>query len=105
LANSIGKAKQTVNHYKSRVPADVCPLIERATGVRCEALRPDINWVRVPDSVWLNGRPLVDATRPNDRASASSITQSDIDPYVCGATARPGAKSAGDRPSIRREEK
>lgn len=31
---------------KNRVPAEYCPAIERATGgqVRCEALRPDIDW-------------------------------------------------------------
>jgi DNA-binding transcriptional regulator YdaS (Cro superfamily) len=25
-------------------PAEYCPLIERATGVRCEELRPDVEW-------------------------------------------------------------
>lgn len=30
---------------KSRVPADYCPDIEALTGVRCEALRPDVAWV------------------------------------------------------------
>ena len=46
LSRLIGKAKQTANHYKRRVPAEVCPLIERATGgkVRCEELRPDVDW-------------------------------------------------------------
>ena len=30
----------------NRVPADYCPAIEKATGgdVRCEALRPDVDW-------------------------------------------------------------
>lgn len=30
----------------TRVPADRCPAIERATGgaVRCEDLRPDVDW-------------------------------------------------------------
>lgn len=27
-----------------RVPADICPDIEALTGVRCEELRPDVNW-------------------------------------------------------------
>ena len=26
------------------IPAERCPDIERATGVRCEELRPDVNW-------------------------------------------------------------
>ena len=31
---------------KNRVPAEYCPLIEQLTGgaVRCEQLRPDVNW-------------------------------------------------------------
>lgn len=28
----------------TRVPADYCPSIERVTGVRCEDLRPDVEW-------------------------------------------------------------
>lgn len=29
---------------KNRVPADKCPDIEARYGVRCEELRPDVNW-------------------------------------------------------------
>lgn len=29
---------------KTRVPAEKCPDIEKITGVRCEELRPDVNW-------------------------------------------------------------
>lgn len=29
---------------RSRVPAEHCPSIERATGVLCEELRPDVEW-------------------------------------------------------------
>jgi len=34
------------NWRKRRVPAEVCPAIERATSgqVRCEDLRPDVDW-------------------------------------------------------------
>ncbi len=28
----------------TRVPAEYCPRIERITGVRCEEIRPDIEW-------------------------------------------------------------
>ncbi len=28
----------------ARVPAEYCPAIEAATGVRCEELRPDVQW-------------------------------------------------------------
>jgi DNA-binding transcriptional regulator YdaS (Cro superfamily) len=48
LAKAIGKSQQTVNNWISRgaIPAEHCPLIERATGgaVRCEDLRPDVEW-------------------------------------------------------------
>jgi DNA-binding transcriptional regulator YdaS (Cro superfamily) len=30
--------------FLSRVPAEYCPAIEKATGVRCEELRPDVQW-------------------------------------------------------------
>ena len=44
LAGLLGKKKQTVSHYRNRVPAEVCPLIEKHTGVKCEELRPDVEW-------------------------------------------------------------
>lgn len=49
LAAAIGVTPQTVSNWTQpnrRVPAEQCPPIERATGgvVRCEALRPDIEW-------------------------------------------------------------
>lgn len=46
LAARIGaKGKQVIFNWQTRgVPAEYCPLIERETGVRCEALRPDIAW-------------------------------------------------------------
>ena len=36
----------TVYQWKKtgRVPAEYCPDIEALTGVRCEELRPDVNW-------------------------------------------------------------
>jgi DNA-binding transcriptional regulator YdaS (Cro superfamily) len=49
LANLLKVSKGAVSQWKEpgrRVPAEHCPLIERATGgaVRCEELRPDIAW-------------------------------------------------------------
>ena len=29
---------------QTRVPAEQCPNIEKLTGVKCEDLRPDVNW-------------------------------------------------------------
>ena len=47
LAAAIREKPQTVNNWRRRgVPAERCPAIERATNgaVRCEDLRPDIDW-------------------------------------------------------------
>ena len=40
------KGHATIYQWKQtgRVPAEYCPDIEAITGVRCEALRPDVNW-------------------------------------------------------------
>ena len=39
------KNTQTIYQWKVlRVPADHCPTIEAITGVRCELLRPDVDW-------------------------------------------------------------
>lgn len=34
-----------------RAPAEMCPLIERVTGVACERLRPDVDWAYLRGSV------------------------------------------------------
>ena len=48
LAKLIGLVPQVVNNWirRGNVPADHCPDIERATAgqVRCEDLRPDVDW-------------------------------------------------------------
>lgn len=49
LAKLVGVSGPAVTHWVTglrRVPAERCPLIERAThgAVRCETLRPDIDW-------------------------------------------------------------
>lgn len=55
LAHALGVSKGAVSQWKEegrQVPAEHCPAIERLTGgrVRCEQLRPDIDWLvlRVP---------------------------------------------------------
>jgi DNA-binding transcriptional regulator YdaS (Cro superfamily) len=63
LGRLLGRQKAAVSRWKrEQVPADVCPEIERITGVTCEELRPDVNWVRVKDKKWPHpqGRPLMD---------------------------------------------
>jgi len=49
LAKAIGVPLQSVTFWRKgerRVPADYCPAIERFTAgsVRCEDLRPDVEW-------------------------------------------------------------
>lgn len=47
LAGLLGVTPPTVNQWIKgvrQVPAERCPDIEKATGVRCEELRPDVNW-------------------------------------------------------------
>lgn len=46
LAKAIGeKNPETVNNWRTRgVPVEKCIDIEKATGVLCESLRPDIDW-------------------------------------------------------------
>lgn len=46
LASTIGVSANAPSMWKARgkVPAEHCPAIERATGVLCEDLRPDVLW-------------------------------------------------------------
>lgn len=38
-------SKASISRWKKeRIPAEVCPDIEELTGVKCEELRPDVNW-------------------------------------------------------------
>ena len=49
LARLVGRSGATVSEWstgRKRVPADVCPDVEVATGgaVTCEEMRPDVKW-------------------------------------------------------------
>lgn len=45
LARKLDRTKAAVSRWLAeQVPAEVCPEIERITGVPCEELRPDVNW-------------------------------------------------------------
>lgn len=71
LARALGCPPQLMWQWqagKRQVPAERCPGIERQSEgkVKCEALRPDVVWHRVPDAAWPwhpDGRPLIDVTR------------------------------------------
>lgn len=63
LAKELGVPAPLISQWKTgerRVPAERCPLIERATGglVRCEDLRPDVAW----DVLRLQAEPAAAAT-------------------------------------------
>lgn len=59
LARRIGLSQQVVNNWARRgnVPAEYCPAIERETGVRCESLRPDVDWSTVRNNPLPENRP------------------------------------------------
>jgi DNA-binding transcriptional regulator YdaS (Cro superfamily) len=45
IAQKCGVSLQAIAHWKVRgIPAEYCPDIEEITSVRCEILRPDVNW-------------------------------------------------------------
>lgn len=47
FAHAIERSPQFVSQMLRggrQVPAELCPIIERETGVRCEELRPDVQW-------------------------------------------------------------
>lgn len=51
LAEAIGVSQQRLSNWlrrkNARVPIELCPAIEQATGVKREALRPDVDWVAI----------------------------------------------------------
>ncbi len=44
LARHFNLTPWAVSKWKTRVPAERCPELEKLTGIRCERLRPDIDW-------------------------------------------------------------
>jgi DNA-binding transcriptional regulator YdaS (Cro superfamily) len=47
LARTLGEFPQNIDNWRKRgIPLDKCAGIERATGVPCERLRPDVTWTR-----------------------------------------------------------
>lgn len=72
VARMTGLSVPTVHGWKA-IPFTHCPSIEHATnGIHsCENLRPDLHWVRVPDSAWPHkeGRPLLDLAAGTPKVS------------------------------------
>lgn len=70
LARMLSVSPPTVQQWRSGlrpIPAERCPLIERATGgaVRCEDLRPDVAWdvlrMQASQACAETGREVADA--------------------------------------------
>jgi DNA-binding transcriptional regulator YdaS (Cro superfamily) len=63
LADLIGGIRQShvsMWLHRGKVPADYCPTIERVTGgaVRCEDLRPDVEWAVLRGRIKSPSRPI-----------------------------------------------
>jgi DNA-binding transcriptional regulator YdaS (Cro superfamily) len=80
LATAVGKKQGHVQDWLNATgaPADICPAIEHATDeqVKCEDLRPDLNWVR-GDSGEILGylTPVENATASYVRASLHALVR------------------------------
>lgn len=47
LAKKLGYAQSRVSNWRLRgIPDEACPAVEAATAIRCEDLRPDLDWTR-----------------------------------------------------------
>ena len=71
LAELIGSRQSVVSNWRARgnVSAEGCADMERALkgAVTCEALRPDLRWLRMADAAWPwhpQGRPVLDVAEP-----------------------------------------
>ena len=81
LSELLGESPQTVSNWRSRqVPADRCPSIERAThgAVRCEELRPDVDWAYLRGTKKRAAAKSADKTTPpsaggNPRVASNTV--------------------------------
>ena len=68
VARMVGIKAPSVIGWNGRIPPDRCSEIERRTEGKftCEAMRPDVRWIRVPDAAWPHpeGRPCIDVAAP-----------------------------------------
>lgn len=88
LARLLGVSASAVNQWVKgirRIPEAQCPDIEFFSGIRCESLRPDVNWLRSHDFYWPHpgGRPLIDYSRAVHQTRGAGI-------HAAGRFARAG---------------
>lgn len=84
LSGLLGVSEQAVSNWsKAGFPEDRCPAIEAASGIRCEVLRPDIDWTRGADGkvtgyhVAVTGHP---SSRPEPAANEGDAAPTDGTP-------------------------
>lgn len=73
LANKLGVSPAFVSQWKNgvrKVPVVRCPAIERATGgtVRCEDLRPDVDWACLRGTVAVDAEKTAKTEPPKEVA-------------------------------------
>jgi hypothetical protein len=72
LALALRVSRAAVSQWFSKpcaVPMERCPDVERFSSgeLHCEVMRPDLQWIRMPDAAWPwhpKGRPLLDVSAP-----------------------------------------
>jgi DNA-binding transcriptional regulator YdaS (Cro superfamily) len=63
LAEALGVKPQAIANWVSRgAPKEKCLVIENLTGVRCEELRPDLNWADLQSVSAARARRSLDAS-------------------------------------------
>ena len=79
-----GKTKsQTIANWVSRgVPKDRCLQIENLTGVRCEELRPDIDWSALHDVLVARVRKSMDSSDDTQPLGGTSDRKTKQAPMV-----------------------
>lgn len=80
LARRLHISASTVNEWVQgarQVPTAQCVRVERITQgrVTADALRADVNWLRIPDPSWPHpkGRPLVDLAPELTRGTSEQV--------------------------------
>lgn len=93
LADQLGVTKGAVSQWKldgRRIPAEHCPAIERLTNgdVRCEELRPDVDWeyLRASQGDKRVPRRSTDPEPPPGRAGRTAVSR---DRIMTAATDQP----------------
>lgn len=80
LADHLGVTKGAVGQWKldgRRIPAEHCPVIERLVngGVRCEDLRPDVDWAYLRAAAQPSESPALPYTNPDGAKAREAVAK------------------------------